>query len=95
MQGLDSLYLCCPTCWEPSEEPWGHGASDWWWQQGLQADLETQLGEVAGSGMHNLLLSPPSAASDSLQTGLKYKAPSFVPSPCLIGLGRGWGAGLW
>lgn len=38
--------------------------------------------------MYNLLLSPPFAARDSLQTVLKHKAASFVPSPCLIGLGR-------
>lgn len=38
--------------------------------------------------MYNLLLSPPFAACDSLQTALKHKAASFVPSPCLIGLGR-------
>lgn len=37
--------------------------------------------------MYNLLPSPPSAACDSLQAGLKHKAPSFVPSLCLIGLG--------
>lgn len=26
---------------------------------------------------------------DSLETWLKHKAPSFVPGPCLIGLGGG------
>lgn len=86
--GPERLYLCRPTCQEPREEGWGHGDSDWRWQWGFQPDPEAPSGEVAGSGMCNLLLSPPFAACDSLQTALKHKAASFVPSPCLIGLGR-------
>lgn len=92
-EGLESLYLL--SCLLGAQRGGlGHGDSDWSWQQGLQPDLEAQLGEVAGSGMHNFLLSPPDAACDSLQTEFKHKTPSFVPS-ALNRIGLGWGADLW
>lgn len=93
--GPERLYLCRPICQEPREEGWGHGDSDWRWQRGFQPDPEAPSGEVAGSGMCNLLLSPPFAACDSLQTALKTQSSFLCPQPVLNWIGQGWGAGLW
>lgn len=96
VQDLGSPYLCCPTCWESSEQGWATGTTGSSRGRGGRCSRASGLtgarggwGGGGGGGLWNAqplsaLPSAPGLASDGAGT-------QSIRSLCLIGLGFG----LW